>query len=622
MNKLIIPKSNYLLPFVMVLFQFCFLFVALFGSGFDFEKRVLIIAFIFVCLWGVLSVADYIKEKNYGINSFNIFLVILFSLFCFNLIRQSWFVNYLRIDAIQRFFSGKTFIDTLYHSAIAESIVTNGYPVASQNAPVFLSYHCLSHYFIAVISKILTIPCFVTYNYLFPVLFIPLLLFLVQKVAVIGKAYLSGVTELRFIDYIILLGLICGFVTKHQQANLGCNIYIALFNSESCLMAVTLLLLYFCIIDKGYRKKIGFDNYNLFIIIPIFILLLSFTKISFGIIFTLGASYYVFRKYLLKDKRFFLFVLYCGIFIFYFFLINHFSYVYSGPGVEIQKKIILFHYVQTKCRNLFYIIFHYLFLFFPVVSTIIISKDKIFEDILSYKKEGIFLEMNFLLMIGACLPGIFMNIHGGSAFYFVIPVYFFSWILLTSYNVANILIKKHIKLGQICFVLMIILVFLTCSRDMKAFNSIHQTLNARIAIPKTLKDKEYLTFNQIWLNISKNRKDFCVFLSDDSEMISRFDDALKDSSPKVYYCRPYLATSAYLGLPVINSIYEKDGYFYRGDDKAYGRYKGFAGPYAMPPADCGEKVTEENMIARAKAFGKKYIIVLKHNNYYVAKVNI
>lgn len=619
MNKIKAPQNYYILPLIIALVQFCFLSVALFGSRFNIENKVLIVSFLFVCLWGILFFADIVRKKNFTINISNILLIILFFLLCLNIIRQSWFVNYLRIDAIQRFFEGKTFIDTLYHSAICESIVTNGYPSIQQNAPFFLSYHCLSHYLIAGISQLLIIPCFVAYNYLFPIIFIPLFLYLLQKVALIGKSYFSGINELSFIDYIILAGACCGFVTKQQQLNLGCNFNVNIYNSESCLLAIILLLLYFCLINKGYRNIRSFDNINLFVLIPIYILILSYTKISFGVIFALGASYYVFRKYLFNDKKWFLFVGYCGVFVIYYIFIRKIAPSYSGSAATAQNDFILFHYVRTKCRNLFYIFLHYGVLFLPIIATILLRTPEILKDILKYKKENVFVEMIFLLMVGACLPGIFMNIHGGSAFYFVIPVYICSWILLISYNVPAALIQKHVRIGQLWFTLLTVMIVLTCARNMKAYNSVSQTLKARMTSAQIAKDKEYLAFNQIRKEIVENRKDFCVFLSDDSDMISRFDSALKETSPKIYYCRPYLAVSAYLGVPVINSIYEKDGYFYRGDDKEYGGYGEFKA-YSMPPAVCGEKVTEENMIEKAKAINKKRIILINRNNYSVITV--
>ncbi len=66
-------------------------------------------------------------------------------------------------------------------------------------------------------------------------------------------------------------------------------------------------------------------------------------------------------------------------------------------------------------------------------------------------------------------------------------------------------------------------------------------------------------------------------------------------------------------------MYERNGYFYRGDDKVYGNYEQTAG-YSLPPALCDKKITKENMIERAKQLGKKYIIVIEKNYYTVEEV--
>ena len=85
--------------------------------------------------------------------------------------------------------------------------------------------------------------------------------------------------------------------------------------------------------------------------------------------------------------------------------------------------------------------------------------------------------------------------------------------------------------------------------------------------------------------------------------------------------RSNLAISAYLGLPIINSVYrDEKGIYYRSDGKLLGDRSRFQA-YSLPPAVCKEKVTEENMIERARELGKKYIVVIRQNSYSIVNVN-
>lgn len=643
-NKVL--QNLYFLPFLMVFFQFVFLFISLIFSGYFFEWKILFSAFFIVCVWGSLFLISALKNKNINFNIQNIILFIIFSICCLCLIRFSWFSHYLRIDAVKRFFEGKTFIDTLYHSAIAESIVTNGYPSTQQNAPIFLAYHCLSHYLIAGVARIFNLPCFVIYNYFFPVFVIPLLLFFLQKVASIGKDFFYNDSSLYFSDYIILIGFTLGFFTKRLQGDMGCNLNVNIYNSESCLIAIIILLLFFYIANKGYRNIKGFDNINLSILIPTIIILLSYSKISFGLIFASGAIYYVFRKYFLKSKKSLFAIVYLFVFVLYYLAIKKVSISYHASDRVALNSFKLFDYPLTYCTNSLFMVLHYLFLFFPIIAVIYKQRKVVFKNIFTFKRECIFSEMCFFLMIGACLPGVLLVIHGGSAFYFVVPVYIFSWLLFVSsgamdiFSCSRFVIDNNgiILLKETTFTMIIfVLILSTGYKEVHLENSIIQTIRSRIALTgfkkdisgkirelfmpvKNIGDQEYILFNQIRNDISQASEDYCIFLSDDSDLIRKFDYYLGlTKHPRIYLCRPYFAVSAYIGIPVINSVYEKDRVFYRGDDRIFGTY-GDMGAYSMPPALCKGKVSEDTMIERAKEIGKKHIIVLNKCSYSIIDV--
>ena len=243
-----ISQNIFLLPFIMILLQFCFLFVALFNSGIFIEWQTLTVGILLTAFWGGCFLYSLRQNSDLKLNKYNILLVIFYIFFCLVIIKETWFGRYLRIDAFNKFFEGKTFIDMLYHSVHAESIVTNGYPSMMMNDSTFHAYHCLSHYIIACFAKILRIPCLFVYNYIYPVVFIPLFLFMLQKVVLIGKAYCGNNKCLYFGDYLLLIACVYGFFPTRFQNNSGFFFYKSLINSESNFISIIFIQIYFLIV--------------------------------------------------------------------------------------------------------------------------------------------------------------------------------------------------------------------------------------------------------------------------------------------------------------------------------------------------------------------------------------
>lgn len=643
-----ITQNIILLPLIMISLQCCYLFVALFGSGLFFEKTVLITAFCILFAWGFAFIK---KTRKTGIdlrNKWNLILIVCLILFCLFFIQQSWFFHYLRLDVLKQFFKGYTHIDPLWHAVHAESILTNGYPSLLQNSEQFRAYHCFSHYIIAGISRLLDLPAIITYNYLYPVIFFPLFLFFSIKTLSICKNYFNKESSLEFIDYLFMLTVFLGIFSKQiiQKDIWGFFMPIPLFGSESSLISLVILLAY-CPVIKFLSEKIkGFNTVNLYFLIPVFIVIISYTKLSAGFIFCLGCCYYVFRKYLFKEIKCLLFIEYLLVFCLFYWINYRFlagtgSSSGSGGGLDIK----LFAYVRRR-DSIFHWFAHYIFLFLPVV---IILKEtyrgsKIKEFLFS--KRTIFQEMVFLLMLAACLPGVFLEIHGGSAAYFFIPVYLFSWILFLSSGILSKIsvfsvsfIKREKTLAKIPAVpgILLFLYFSLIICNINFPRTVVETMRGRMHVSgvlqdipgsvkrlfspvELLEDSNYIMFNKIRKEVSEAPQDYCIYLSGNSDLFVRYDNYYR-KNPNMNYClRSNLAVSAYLGLPIINSVYMDGDMYYRADGKLLGERSQFQA-YSLPPAVCGEKITEENMIERARELDKKYIVVIRQHSYSIVNVN-
>jgi len=642
-----ITQNIFLLPFIMAFLQFCFLFVALFGSGYFFELKVLFVSGGLIVLWGVFFICSW-KNNNCTISWKSLLLILLFCCFCLVIIRHIWFFSYLRVDALKTFFEGKTHIDTIYHSVHAESIITHGYPSLLLNSDSFHAYHCFSHYLIAWLSIILGLPCLITYNYIYPIVFFPLFFYLFQKTVLIGKLFFSKNDSLWLIDYLLIMCVIYGFFRVSVQKKIGYYLYSDICNSETVLISLVILFIYFVTINIGFKKIRNFENINCYVAIPLAIIVLSYTKLPVGFIFLLGASYYTFRKYLFINIKAFCFCEYFFLWFLFNYILYSFSSSYSGTIQPEETGLTFFYYVKKYCFHgqVKWALSHYSFLLLPSILIIIFSRKKIFvKDFISNRKT-IFQEMCFFLIIASFLPGIFYKINSDSSFGFIIPVYFLSWILFLSYNLPQKLYcyyiyicKNNIIVFKSPIVLLILILFFSSFviNDLKLSSSVVVTMRSRISLVgfrqdilgklkelflpvNILQDENYNILNQSRaLLVKRDIKEYCVFLSPEFDIISRYDLS-KHKPPNIaYFMRPYWAVSGYLGIPVMNGIYEDNGLFYRGDGKLLGTYNDFPG-YGLPPALCDKKITKENMIERAKFLNKKHIIVINKHSYEIVDV--
>lgn len=651
-----VSQNIFILPTIVCFIQFCFLFVALFNSGYYFATKVLVVSFLMILLWLGLFLYK-LKENKFYVNIKNIILIIIFVFISFYCIRITWFSHYLSIGAIDDFFKGKTFIDILYHSTLAQSIVTNGYPSIQQNAPIFLFYHSLSHYIIAFISILLSLPCFITYNYIYPVLTVSLIMYLMLRCIIISRGFFNKPKNITLIDYFLIAGVVCSFVSRKFLDKIGfCNY--AYLLSESCLISIIFVFIYLSIINWGYRRFKRFNIFNLIILIPIFILVLSFAKISTGWIFCLGICYYLFRKNKIISFNTLFILFYFIIFAGYYIISGKYPSTYPVGEINNSSFWVPFHYVINYTKNPFYGVLYYIFFFFPIVLISIFNySKKMFQwNKPCDDKYILCLELTAVLAFGSCLPGLFMRIEGGSAIYFCIPVYFLIWFLFIGTDTisqvetwldnkkykADVLFYKSKKIeghvSLLVFLIVFLLIPLTFNKEVgnkKIISMIKTTVSARIDPThfrkefkekivalfqpvKTIYDSNYSLFNDIFLKTKTNRQDYCIVILGNS-LINRYDYYTRDYKERIKLLYGNIAVSAYLGMPVLNSIYIENGYFYRGDKLRLGKYEDIAG-YSLPPIVCGEIVTKENMNAIAKKIGKKKIIILENNSYVITNV--
>ena len=613
----------FLFSCVICFVQFCFIFVATIRTGYYFADKVLFASFFSFVIWLFLFLFQDIKNKS--VLRFDILKIssILFAFVLgFFFVKLEWFCGYLNLDPVLYLMKGRSHIDTLFHSAIAESYITNGFPSINFNEPIHLKYHTFSHFLIAVFSKILDIPAFIFYNYLFPIFSIPLYVFLVQYSLFEIKKMLKVEQNFSFWDSVFLF-LFLGFFFSY-------SFYDSLYISESCLVSVIFMLLGLNLILKSKNIFIARISLSSIVLVPVFIFLVSWGKISCGMIFTGFFCYYLFRENIKSINNWGLIILYAVTFIF--------SYkCFSDTSGTDSSKITLFHFARNYLTLKTSVFYYFSQLIPALLCLIFVVKEKFLSKEYFKNRKNILPETMLVASIVSFLPGIFLTIGGGSAAYFCIPAFVLNLLILWGYDIPNRLVYSLSKLGRkflFASIFSICIWSVICVSD--PFHNIITTLkintdfsdNQQTTYTEKLKEcfkpalgKKIPLYKSVEKirDISKNnRKDFCVFIDDDCYF---YDIYGHDKNSPHYGLKECFALTSYIGLPVINALYTDGEYSYRGDGENIGQ-NGVNEYYGIGSVKKhSQKITKDNMREFARSIGKSNIIVVTKDSFYIVDCN-
>ena len=628
-------KNNlFLIPMAICFVLTAFVWVGLLNTGYFFEKQILATVTAVLAVWAGLFFFTEKRSKQSIVMSvpakWGTFLAGLFiGLFLAGII---WHSGYLNLEPVKAILEGKEHIDTLFHTDIAESFMTNGYASIQFNDAAPLKYHVLSHFILSVISFVLQIPCFASYCYLYPVIFMPLYVYLLLLVLVKLRERFGKSEVLTGIDILFLMWFCFGFKILDIDAGAGMQ---SLFDSESCLISVVLML-FGCILclekERLFVKNIPVTA---IIFVPIFLLVTSLAKISTGFVFYVVCCYYIFRKNPASLKNWLLIIFYSVC----FFLIYKLS---SGHGDANNFKLLAYIRGYTKKNQWLYF---YTFLFLP---SIILFLFEVKEKFLSreYLKNGknVWFEITVVLTCATCLPGLLLDIGGGSASYFNLPSIVICMLILWGMDIPNTFINSEKKYA-LTLILTISMVFFPTLLTKQCFGifyrvindsnhlgyerngSMRQNLSETIHnIPRLfsksvyLQDERYKSFEELRSIMRNNKSDYCIFMSDDCYLydVYQTDIEIRENLQQ-HQLKGMYAVASLLGVPVINALYTDGESTFRGDGKNLGT--GLSYFYGVSSVNLFHvQVTEANMKEYARRMGKKKIIVLTGEVYRLVDV--
>lgn len=416
-----VPLSIWAFPVIVCLFLVVTLCIGLQTTASPYQMKVTIAAVSILSLWcvGLFFSQRKLclgKQKGYGgIQGSWPILILIMMLVAYFMLTTVWSLGYLSLAPIERINNGTQFEDTLLHTSIAESF-TRGLPLRKLvNDEPFHQYHVFSHFLISVVERVLNLPAFFVYNYLYPVLFFPFYIAAIFFAVVSAKKYFTGREGVSTPDIFIVAFFIIGALPRKILA--GSAIWKSSYIiSESYLIANTLAFLFYGIAFRMLLKKSWKKwQYRLFVlaIIPLFLFLTAGAKISVGCLLTGTVGYYFFRTKMKKIRYWLLNLYYAAVFGGAYLLFHA-----PTPVVAKSGESTVFDFSKYCTQYLKYP-GHFLILasFAIIYLAWEIKKGKITWQNLKSGKT-VWTELLIVVTLVAFVPATLMSIWGASAAYF------------------------------------------------------------------------------------------------------------------------------------------------------------------------------------------------------------
>ena len=586
------------------------------------HSKIVVISVIIWMIWFFLFLMEKRKgaiiSHSKGLLTVKLLFALLIALFFTN---SFWLSRCFMLDPVGAIVNGKLHIDTLFHSAIAESIKNYGYPCILINDAGFFHYHFGSHFVMAVFSDILNISVFEVYHYIYPVVCFPIYVWLMVSVMVEIRKYKNLTTTLSVIDYLLLACFFIGFLPTIILQNVGIW-KSSWIGSESFLFSLIFCLLYILLVLKIIQKSRR-KNLSLFLLTLPFIFICTSMKISVGFLLTTGIMYLNFRKNTRKIRSWIANLIFLAVFFI--------SYkIFSDAGGSTEFQLISF-VRKNVSKDFFYTgpILHYFYLTFLCLAVIgyQLLSNRPFKNACISKKL-IVEETLAVVCIVSLLPGLFIYIAGGGAVYFSYFPELVAICLFIGYNIPDKLQQKlqyqsvKLKNGAICCMILLTVVVLFNSKTISGFVKV---VNTPKCAPTAL-----LTNVQEIMKIPKElKKEYCIFLGDNAEIW----DLYKSEKPDLKYYNNKERNAIFFypaltGIRLLNGIYtdgvtiftSNGAYLQNLETSTYAIHKGLVMNTIDGQTKWVSKLSLEEAQEKAKKERYKYLIYFYNDKYQIIKI--
>lgn len=487
--------------------------------------------------------------------------------------------------------NGKQHVDTLFFSSIAESY-KRGFsfnPSILLNREPALHYHTFSPFLLSIVSSITGIDAFYVYSYLYPIIFLPLYIFLQFKAILSAKIYFENSYDIQTIDITIVALFNLGLFYNSISQNYGIW-YANYIDSESFLSANCFLLLFLSILFSSLNNVKSINPTNKFLLYtPLFVFLTAWCKISVSVILFVFASYFLLRTSINKRR---VFIKSIGTImvsaLMMFICIKLFNSTLNTTSNILQGTITFPAYVKYISGSLG--IFGNIFILTAAAFVFICFECGRNPIVIKNIKDSKTLWVELMVVVCAVglLPELFIDIEQGSAQFFSLVINLVAIILLAGHNYFVIGhdnakdIRKPITV--ICVIVVVFTALLNVSLD--AFMPVKQA-----------EDTVLTDSVQEIKNVAKKRDDYTIYLDNDAYITTVYTNSLG-----AIYFYPALT-----GIGVINATYKGDDDYYSFIDKQVKNYSVRTG--------LEKKISLSEAIQEAKKMGKKYLIHMKFSSF-------
>ena len=522
-----------------------------------------------------------------------------------------WGSGYLTLAPLEQIDNGTQRLDTLFLSSISESFRRSLLPGTLLNNEPAIPYHTFSPLTLEIAARAAGVPAFIAYNTLYPVLFLPAYV-LAQIMAVsAAKEYFGGQCEAGIKDLAVLILMNAGFLYGKWLDAHGVwkanNII-----SESCLTANLLVFLSYGVLFRGMKKTDGKTKKLLLAaVIPASIFLITWSKISAGLLYTVSVMYFLFRTHIREGKYWLLNILYGIILAASLWLFNLMG---SGPRSTLLTRYMPLAF-QEYCPGPLGIFGHWIILFLMPAAVI-------GAEILRLRKEPkafrtgktVWIEEMLLLAGIAFLPGAVMVIDGGSASYFSCALEVPAVLLLCAHPALQPekLFRRGENAGKGSGAWIRAAAGALCVLYCAAMCWINKAENPMDFVTGEHASGLSGMLTEIREQYGAHPEEYTVYLDEDNAAAAAFRPGRSRDDMKTFYVFP-----AMTGIGVINATYVRDGTAYTYLGKAIDQTSNYKGEYT----DSDHALTLPEALEKARGMGKKGVLRITADGYELIEIN-
>ena len=398
-----------------------------------------------------------LRKISYKVSKGTIVIAVLMIFITFKLISIIWSQLYGNPLAPEVYSIGYLHLDTLFSSGLTSMIKT--YHVTSSGLFGLVQIRCEagSNYLFASLAQLCRLNSVQFYNFGYPLIFLPLF---IQTLVLTSFYNLKKQPDIKriIIGLIILFIAISGFVKyttglDYISVTALSNHFLNPAYCVSLILSLLAISLYAPFLKIKELPKGNVYIRLLLLLIPVWLLMIGYTKLSTALMLLVAFIYLVLRMNLIHNKLIFLITLFTIVIVLPFLLINTIESIETMQKVEHlifagQMNLAVFYKQYLKGSVFIHILLNYCWVILLFMTFFLAEKLKranIYNNLVS--RKYIHYEIIIIVALVGIIPGLFIHLKGAGATYFADIQYWLSLVVIV--NMVSFLIFKLYRIVKI-----------------------------------------------------------------------------------------------------------------------------------------------------------------------------